>query len=259
MARNPLSIDPNAETKRVVKFVRSRIKGADAEGVVIGLSGGIDSSVVGELCLRALGVGKVLAILMPSNHTPAQDVEDARMLSKAWGIDPVEVKISRLVEELVSLAGTKGTKIASANAQARIRMSILYYHANTRNYLVAGTGDKSEIALGYFTKWGDGGVDFLPIAHLYKTQVMELGRNLGLPNRIVTKPPSPRLWPGHRALDELPADYDELDLVLHYLFDMRLSPTGAATKAGVSMAVVKRVLEMHRKSAHKRALPPSLA
>ncbi|MDG7013440.1 MAG: NAD(+) synthase [Nitrososphaerota archaeon] len=109
------------------------------------------------------------------------------------------------------------------------------------------------------TKWGDGGVDFLPIAHLYKTQVRELGAYLGLPKGVVNKPASPQLWPGQRATDEIPADYDKLDVVLSYLFDRKATPSQAALAAGVSKALVDRVLEMHRKTAHKRAMPPSLA
>ncbi len=109
------------------------------------------------------------------------------------------------------------------------------------------------------TKFGDGGVDFLPIAHLFKTQVRELGRHLGLPERVVTKPASPGLWPGHTAAEELPADYDVLDPLLSFLFDKKLSPREAAKKAAVDLAVAKKVMEMHGKTEHKRALPPSLA
>lgn len=258
MEKDALAINPAAEARRIVKFIRDVVRNAGAKGVVLGLSGGIDSSVVGALCVNALGKGRVLGLMMPSDHTPRQDIEDARMLSKTWGIGVVEVRISPLVAGLVSVMGAGRTRIADANAQARTRMVVLYYHANVRGYLAAGTGDRSESLLGYFTKWGDGGVDFLPIAHLFKTQVQDLGRYLGLPDRVVAKPSSPQLWPGHRASDELPADYDRLDPVLHYLFDRKLSARQAASKAGVPLEVAERALEMNRKSAHKRALPPSL-
>src|SRR5207245_3737820 len=99
-----------------------------------------------------------------------------------------------------------------------MRMSSLYFVANLRNLLVPGTGDRSEDLIGFFTKYGDGGVDFLPIAHLYKTQVRTLGERLGVPSSIVTKPASPQLWPGHKATDEIPADYNILNIVLYYLF-----------------------------------------
>jgi NAD+ synthase len=152
----------------------------------------------------------------------------------------------------------EGAKLADANLQARTRMVLLYYFANTMGYLVAGTGDRSEEEIGFFTKYGDGGVDFLPIAHLYKTQVRFLARRLGLPRKIAEKPASPQLWPGHKATDEIPVDYDKLDLVLSALFDLKLKPREAAARAGVPPSVVERTLEMHRRSAHKRTVPPSL-
>ncbi len=241
-----------------MRFVRAVVAKAGAKGVVVGLSGGIDSAVVGALCVKALGKERVIAALMPSEHTPATDVEDARSLASAWGIEEVQVSISPLTDSLYSAVGEKGDKIARANVQARTRMTILYLIANTRGHLVAGTGDRSESLLGFFTKFGDGGTDFLPIAHLYKTQVRTLGTALGLPARIVDKPASPQLWPGHTAEEELPAGYRKLDIVMHSLFDLNLLPQAAASKAKVSLSVVDRVLEMNRKSAHKRALPPSL-
>jgi NAD+ synthase len=188
-----------------------------------------------------------------------EDMEDARGLAKSWGVKTEEIPISGIVSGFMRSIPLEGTKIAVANIEARVRMSILYFHANTLGYLVAGTGDRSEFSLGYFTKWGDGGVDFLPIAHLYKTQIRELGIHLGLPNNVSMKPASPQLWPGHKASDEIPADYDKLDLVLHYLFDLKTSPSEAALKAGVDRSVVDKVLEMHKKSEHKRMMPPSLA
>jgi NAD+ synthase len=117
-----------------------------------------------------------------------------------------------------------GSKIAEANVKARARMMICYFFANSFNMPVAGTGDRSEDLIGYFTKHGDGGVNFLPIAHLYNTQVRALGAHLGLPERIVTKPSSPQLWPGHLATDEIPLGYEKLDLVLHLLFDLKPPP-----------------------------------
>jgi len=253
-----IAIRPAAESKRIASFISRVVDGASAKGVVVALSGGIDSAVVGALCVRALGKGKVLALLLPSNHTPQEDIDDARKLADAWGVRKEEIPISRIVEALTKAAKAEGTKIAKANVQARVRMVLSYYRANSLGYLVAGTGDRSEGLLGYFTKWGDGGSDFLPIAHLYKTQVRQLGAYLGLPKNVVEKPASPQLWPGHKALDEIPANYDKLDVGLHNLYDLKASPREAAARAGVRMSVVDKVLEMHRKSEHKRAMPQSL-
>jgi NAD+ synthase len=251
-------IDSPKEAKRIMAFVKKIVTGASAGGVVVGLSGGVDSSVVGALCVRALGRERVLAGLMPSDFTPKQDIEDAKGLAESWQVKSSTVQISSLVRLFGTSVGAEGTKVAKANAVARIRMAILYYYANTLGYLVAGTGDKSENLLGYFTKWGDGASDFMPIVHLYKTQVRELGAYLELPRGVVDKPASPQLWAGHKATDEIPADYDKLDVVLHYLFDKKAPKAQAARLAGVTLKVVDKVLEMHNRSAHKRVLPPSL-
>ncbi len=259
MASMGLRIDAAKETRRITSFIRAQIKSASANGVVLGLSGGIDSAVVGALCVRALGKSRVLGLMMPSEHTPKQDADDAHELADAWDIRIENLPIPDVVRAAMKSSKVDGSRVAVANLQARVRMLILYFHANSLGCLVAGTGDRSESQLGYYTKFGDGGVDFLPIAHLYKTQVRQLGTYLGVPKRIVEKPASPQLWPDHRASDELPADYDKLDVVLHQLFDLNADPRSAARAAGVPIAVVRQVLEMHRKTEHKRKLPPSLA
>lgn len=254
-----LAIQAGKETDRITSFIAGIIAGASARGVVVALSGGIDSAVVGALCVKALGKGKVLGLLLPSDHTPEDDTEDARALADSWGIEAEAVPISTIAKHLIDSARIEGTRIARANVEARVRMTISYYYANARGYLLAGTGDRSEVLIGFFTKGGDGQVDFLPIAHLYKTQVRALGAYLGLPRRVVEKPASPQLWPGHKASDELPADYDRLDIVLHQLFDLKAKPSEAALRARVPIGVVEKALEMHRKTEHKRAMPPSLA
>lgn len=227
--------------------------------MVVGLSGGIDSAVVGALCVRALGKEKVTAVLMPSKFTTQADIEDAEVLAYTWGVRVKKVEISPFVNPLISAFDFESNMVARANIQARVRMVILYYVSNSSNLLVAGTGDKSENLLGFYSKFGDGGVDFLPIAHLYKTQVRALASHLGLPDRLVVKPASPGLWPGHTAAEELPAEYDALDPLLYYLFDKKLPPREAARKSGTSVLVARKTVEMHRKTEHKRSMPPSLA
>jgi len=135
-------------------------------------------------------------------------------------------------------------------------MTSLYFIANARNFLVAGTGDRSEDLIGYFTKYGDGGVDFLPIAHLYKTQVKALGGHLGLPSQILNKPSSPNLWDGHKATDEIPMDYDLLDLALVSLFDLKMQPREAAGVLGIDVEKVEEIIRLSNASAHKRTYPP---
>jgi NAD+ synthase len=176
------------------------------------------------------------------------------------GIKLYEVGIDPIFDSFMkSLPKFKGEgKIATGNVKARIRMIINYYVANSLHLLVAGTGDRSEDLIGFFSKYGDGGVDFLPIAHLYKTQVRELGAHLGLSQRVVTKPASPQLWPGHKASDEIPIGYEKLDYVLAGLFDEKKTPKQVATDTGVSIEVVRDVTRRHKESVHKRAYPPMI-
>ncbi len=259
MAPEELDIDPAIETERAAEFIRKTVEESGAGGAVVALSGGIDSAVVGALCVRALGEKRVLGLLLPSEHTPAEDMDDARGLVGAWGIRSETVPISGVVGALLESANLEGNKVSRANVQARVRMTVAYYFANSLQYLVAGTGDRSELLLGYYTKFGDGGADFLPIAHLYKTQTRRLGAHLGIPRQIVDKPASPQLWPGQMASDELPAEYEKLDVALHRLFDLKEGVDRAAAEAGLARDAVEKAVEMHRRSAHKRAVPPSLA
>lgn len=251
-----LDIDYASAEREILGFIRKIVKGSGAKGVVLGLSGGIDSAVVGALCVKALGKERVTALLMPAAFTPRADIEDAAALAKLWGVRTYRAEVSGIAERVYAAVELEGSRVSRANVLARVRMALNYYVANSLGLLVAGTGDKSESLLGYFTKLGDGGVDFLPIAHLYKTQVRRLGARLGIPERVVTKPASPQLWPGHTAAEELPADYDRLDPLLHYLFDEKMPPAAAARKAGVGLELARAVMKLHRASAHKRALPP---
>ena len=252
-----LALDYSKVEVEILKFIRKVVSDAKARGAVIGLSGGIDSSVVGSLCVRALGKDRVVGILMPASHTPKQDVEDARELSRSWRIKSYEVEIDEISSAFQRSIPLKGAnKVAKANVKARTRMVISYYFANTLGMVVAGTGDRSEDMIGYFTKFGDGGVDLLPIAHLYKTQVRQLGAYLSLPESIVRKPASPQLWPGHKATDEIPVGYEKLDLVLHGLFDLKLRPGEVSQRCRVDLETVELVMRKHMESVHKRVYPP---
>jgi NAD+ synthase len=150
------------------------------------------------------------------------------------------------------------SRLTLANIKARVRMVTLYAIANERKLLVAGTGDRSESLVGYFTKFGDGGVDILPIGHLYKTEVRALGTALRLPFDIVTKPSSPNLWPGHKASQELPADYDLLDKVLTLRFDSKKTFSEIEKKTGASKKLISEVISLNAVSGHKRRMPPIL-
>jgi len=253
-----LDIDWASVSREIVGFVRDYVESSGASGVVIGLSGGVDSSVTLALLARAIDPKRILGLVMPTSFTPRQDVEDALYIAKSLGIRYKLMGIDGVVEEFKRTAGIEegsGTRIAIANLRARVRMSLLYLHANMENLLVAGTSDKSELLLGYYTKYGDGASDFLVISHLYKTQVRRLGKELGLPERIYAKPSSPQLYPGHRAVDELPADYEVIDQILYLVFDKGLGLRETASRLFIDPSLVASVIRRYLSTKHKRALP----
>jgi len=262
--RNDLfAFDAEEVLNEILTFIRKVVDEADASGVVVGLSGGVDSSLTVALCVRALGRNRVLGILMPTSFTPKEDIEDAYELAKMLKIRTRRVDIDDICKVFMKATGVSeddpDMKMPLANLRARIRMMILYFYANTHNMLVAGTGDLSELLIGFFTKYGDGAADFLPIVHLYKTQVRKLAKYLGIPDRIAFKPSSPQLYPGHKLLDEVPIDYDQLDPVLVGLFEYKLSPEEVSEKTKVPLEIVEDIKSRYEKTRHKRELPPRIA
>lgn len=254
-----MPFDAELAVERIVDFLRSYVRGSGMNGVVIGLSGGLDSSVACALAVRALGPGRVHGLIMPDSRvTPEEDVKDAENLAEMLGIEYHVVPIDGVYDCFSKAMGfyREGADIANANLRARIRMVILYYYANLRRLLVCGTGDKSEIMLGYFTKYGDGGVDILPIGDLYKTQVRELARRLKLPARIVEKPSSPRLLPGQTAEGEIGATYDEIDQILYLHFERGLSLDEVERETGIDRRKIEAVVARVHANEHKRRLPP---
>lgn len=258
LARSLTELDWNRVEEDIVHFIAKAVLSAKANGVVLGLSGGIDSSVVVVLCVKALGKEKVLGLYMPTAFTPVEDQDDARTVADGLGIRTHLIPVEQIVDKFLETVPLKErNRVAIGNVYARMRMVSNYYVANSLNYLVSGTGDRSEILIGYFTKYGDGGADFLPIGHLYKTQVRELARHLGLPLGIVDKPASPQLWRGQKATDEIPVDYPVLDLILHGLFDVKMNADSVAKQLNIPLKVVETVQQLYERSHHKRAIPPA--
>jgi len=254
-----LKIDCQKVEHEILYFIQKIVEEAKAEGVVVGLSGGIDSSVVAVLCVKALGSGKVIGLLMPDSEiTPTTDMEDAKNLSSKFGINTYTVSIDFITKAFLENIPMDIDRVALANIRARIRMALNYYFANIFNYLVVGTGDRSEYLIGYFTKYGDGGNDLLPIAHLYKTQVKQLGKYLGLPIKIIDKPSSPQLWKGHKAIDEIPTDYDVLDLILYTIFDLKMENGKIVSQLNINEKLIQDVHKRYKESMHKRSCPPTL-
>ncbi|MBS7248894.1 MAG: NAD+ synthase [Candidatus Bathyarchaeia archaeon] len=249
-------IDADRIVDDISKFISSSVVEAKADGVVLGLSGGIDSSVTFVLCVKALGSDRVHPVIMPTSFTPFQDIIDALNLASMFKTESIRVDIDSIVDEYIRCIGYKVVKpIVEGNLRARVRMTILYYLANAFNLLVVGTSDRSEYMIGYFTKYGDGAADIQPILHLYKTQVRLIGRYIGLPDSIVSKPSAPMLFPGHTAKSELPADYDIIDQVLHGFFDLGLTVDELEMETGIGRDISSRILSMVESSKHKRMLP----
>lgn len=230
---------------------------AGGKRLIVGVSGGVDSATTLSLCVKAVGQKGVLGVLMPDTRTtPQSDLEDARELLQRLGVEHVEHPIDRIVDAYREQLSIVDERLLG-NIRARTRMSVLYYYSNKLGGLVVGTGDRSEILLGYFTKYGDGGVDVLPIGSLYKTQVRMLAAILGVPNKIVTKPSSPALWAGQTAEAELGVKYEVADQILFGLTELGYKPK-ELVEMGFDAKIVERVVELMEGSAHKRALPPIL-
>jgi NAD+ synthase len=247
-----VTLPQNAEGA-IEAFVADHVGDAGASGVVLGLSGGIDSAVVAALAVRAIGAKRVTGFFMPVERSPPGDLSDARGVARRLKV-AFEVRDMTLAYfALLEATGTRDKK-ARGNLKARLRMAALYAEANRRGALVLGTGNKSELLTGYFTKWGDGGCDLLPIGDLYKTQVRALAVKLGVSKRVVEKPPSAGLWPGQTDEGELGIAYDDLDRVLLGL-ELKMNDATIARRSGVALAKVKSVRARVEASAHKRRMP----
>lgn len=238
----------------ITEFIRRHVEAAGAKGVVVGCSGGLDSAVVAALCVEALGKSKVLAVLLPSKTSNPQDAKDALLSCKSLGLKPQEFNVSPIADGLETALGGKLDARRRGNAKARARMMALYALAQDRDVLVCGTGNKSELLTGYFTKWGDGGVDLQPIGDLYKTQVRQLAAHLGVPKRIIDKPPSAGLWPGQTDEGDMGLTYEQLDAVLRGI-ELNHERATIVRKTGLPVALVRKVEGMVRRTEHKRRLP----
>lgn len=233
-------------TDRIAFWIRSQVENAKAKGTVFGLSGGLDSGVVGALCKNACGE-ETLGVVMPCGSAK-EDIEDAMLVASAFSIPVVTIPLDDVAEKLLEVLPKATSPLSLANIKPRLRMIALYYFANERNYLVVGTGNRSEISVGYFTKHGDGAADILPLANIYKSEVYNLAEELGVPRKIIEKPPSAGLWEAQTDEGELGMSYDQLDGILKAIH------SGKMPEADESL--VKRVQGMIKRSEHKRSLPP---
>ncbi|MBU4503009.1 MAG: NAD+ synthase [Nanoarchaeota archaeon] len=229
------------EIEKIENFIRERTGNLD--GGIIGLSGGIDSTIIAYLSVRALGKAKVYGLIMPYD---SQSVEDGELVAKELGIDYDIVNIKPVVDSFEEQAKYFDKDLSKGNLMARVRMCLLYGAANNKNRLVLGTTNKSEMEIGYFTKHGDGAVDIEPIAHLYKTEVWEMAEELGIPEQLITKAPSAELWDGQTDENELGFNYHTLDKILQ------------GETEGIEQKVLERVENLRKGSWHKKKMPDRL-
>ena len=194
---------------QIVEWIKEEVAKAGAKGVVIGLSGGLDSSVTAALCKRAFP-DTTLGLIVPCDNEP-EDAEHAGLMAGKFGIETKTIDITNTFKEMLKELGEDDGGIPSANLKPRLRMAALYYFANRLNYLVAGTGNKTERTIGYFTKYGDGGADILPIGDLLKRDVKEMAKYLGIPAEIMGKVPSAGMWEGQTDEKEIGLSYAEMD------------------------------------------------
>ncbi|MBS3816611.1 MAG: NAD+ synthase [Candidatus Thermoplasmatota archaeon] len=240
--------------KLIREFISDKVEKTGADGVTLGLSGGLDSTTVLKLSIDALGEERVHGIIMPESASPEEDMKDARWIAEKWDIEYDEIDIDPIME---SFPAGPEEKLPYANLKARTRACIEYYIANVEHKLVVGTGNKSELLLGYTTKYGDSAADFLPIGDIYKSDLRDLAEKIGVPERFLDKVPRAGLWEGQTDEEELGHTYEEIDEVLKGI-EKQEPLKKIAEKNGVSKETVEDVKEMIDKTAHKRKFPTVL-
>jgi len=235
--------------------IRNAVGGTGCNGVVLGLSGGIDSAVVAKLCVNAIGSKNVMCVFMPSRATPAEDYRITKELCAKWGTEYRILDVQPAVDSLSAiLTATTNTPLDKGNIVARCRMIVLYNLAKKYNRVVMGASNESEILIGYFTKFGDGACDISPLSGLYKTHIRQIAKMIGIPEKIIKKKPSAGLWEGQTDEEELGITYDDLDPVLYMIVNGN-SDNEITDATGVPADKVSSIRSKVRNSEHKRNPP----
>jgi len=250
-----LDLDYKEVENRITSQLRSYVEKSGLKGGVVAVSGGVDSSVTLSLSVKALGPSRVTALTMPEKDvTPERDIRDVISLCEGLGVTCNLVDITDMFHVMQGSIGLKGDRVALGNLKARIRMVVSYFYANTESKLVIGTSNKTELLTGFFTKFGDGACDVAPLGDLYKYNVRQLGRHLGLPPELVEKTPSPGFYKGQTDEGELGCSYDHIDLML-YSWERGYTAGEIAEGLGLDPGLVRRILRRVEENEHKRRLP----
>lgn len=249
-------LDVQKSVELICNFIKAKLDESKTNGLIIGLSGGIDSSVVSYLCAKVIESEKILGLILPSKTTSNEDIEDAILVAENLGIKYKTLHIDELIDPFPKMCPEcSNSALANGNLKARIRMMLLYYHSNSMNRLVAGTGNRTELLVGYFTKYGDGGVDILPIGDLYKTDVRQIANYLDVPKKIIEKAPTAGLWTGQTDEEELGMKYELLDKILYLMADENLAIKEIAKKLDIPDDEVLRIKNKMETSKHKLSSP----
>jgi NAD+ synthase len=244
--------------EHITEFIAGMVASADADGAVLGLSGGIDSTLTAYLAREALGPDRVHGLVMPSEVNKDENMSDAEEVARDLGIEYDVIEIEPIVESVLeAFPAAEDDRTAVGNVRVRARAVLNYFVANHENRLVLGTGNRSEALAGYYTKYGDQAVDCNPIGNLYKLQVRQLAAHIGVPEELIGRTPSAGMWSGQTDEEEMGLSYDTLDRVLALHVDGPLSTAATTETLGVGRSVVERVEELHARSEHKRHMPPA--
>jgi len=253
-----LSFNIGIVVKEIENFIREYFKKTGAKKLIIGLSGGVDSSTTLKLAVDSVGPRNVLALILPHyGITETSDIEDAYMVADTFGVEYITIELAdicSIVKQRLS-PFLDIDKKTYGNIIARLRMVTLYAFSNSMNGIVLGTSDKSERLIGYFTKWGDAAADIFPIADLYKSQVRKIALDIGIPRKIAEKPSSPGLWRGHRAEEEIGLGYDVIDPILYAMEELNIPPSQVKKIQGVRPEDVDKVVWLMEASRHKKITP----
>ena len=257
LAPSVLELDWAETEKRIRRFIKQYVENAGADGIVLGLSGGVDSNTIAALSSLAIGGNQVLGLMLPEKETyNPKDIDDAKLVAEKFGVKTQTCDITPALEGFYKTIPTfdPADKLCKGNIKARTRMVYLYYYANKSNRIVCGSSDKSETMMGYFTKWGDVAADISPIMDLYKTQVRKLATHLGIPAELAAKPATPALWPNQLAETELGVKYETLDLILYGL-ERFMTTEEIAQQLNIGNALVKKIKNRWLAAEHKRRMP----